>query len=82
MVVLDWSNFLKKMPDDVARPVLYIQVSKKLPEYDTDNLLRVDCRLDVDDVFGGDTVTAETIIEIVRELEMTVTQKVAQRRAN
>lgn len=81
MIVLDWSNVLAKMPSDVARPILYISVAKKLPEYETNNLLRVDCRLDVDDTFGGDNVTAEVIVDIIRELEETVTKKVAQRRA-
>jgi hypothetical protein len=79
-IVLDWSNELGQMPDEVAKPILHIRVVKRLPEYTERNVLYVDARLDIEDIFGGDNMTAESIRDIVNELSEKVEQQVALRR--
>jgi hypothetical protein len=79
-VVLDWSNELGQMPSEVAKPVLHVRVIKRLPEYTERNVLFVDVRLDIEDIFGGDNMTAESIRDIVQELQEKVEQQVALRK--
>ena len=79
-IVLDWKNQLGQVPTEVGKPMLHIRVRKILREYSTNNILTVDSRLDVDDVFGNDEVTAEVIVDLVQELRNTVAEQVAVRR--
>lgn len=80
LIVLDWTNQLQGMPDDASKPVMYIKVMKKLPEYETRNVLTVDARLDVDDVFGNDEITAGVLVDLVEELRLKVLEQVELRR--
>lgn len=79
-VVLDWSNNLGLMPEETAKPVMHVRVVKRLPMFTERNVLYVDVRLDVDDVFGGDNMTAESIRDIVNELRDKVEQQVTLRK--
>lgn len=79
-LVLDWSNDLGTVPEEVGKPMLHIKIRKKLAEYSVNNVLTIDERLDVDDVFGNDEVTAEVIVELVQELRNKVAEQVALRR--
>lgn len=79
-IVLDWSNEMGLMPAEVAKPVLHVRVVKRLPEYRERNVLYVDDRFDIEDIFGGDNMTAEFILDLVKELEEKVNQQVALRK--
>lgn len=67
-VVLDWSNSFGLMPDDASKPILYVAVAKRFPQFAPPNTLTVYDKLDVDDLFGGDNITAESIRDIVNAL--------------
>lgn len=79
-VVLDWENETKSQPDDSHKPILVVQVHKLLPEYTERNHLTIEVTLDVEDIFGGDNMTAESILNIVHELRMKVDEQVAMRK--
>lgn len=64
-VVLDWSNVLNRQPDEVAKPVMIVQTVK----FVGDRNLEVEVRLDVDDVFGRDEITAEHLVDVVHSME-------------
>lgn len=69
-VVLDWTNELRLQPDEVAKPVLMIATVRRFPDLSPpDNVLTITVRLDVDDLFGNDEITAAAIHDIVREME-------------
>lgn len=68
VVVLDWSNTFRLMPDEVSKPILYVRVRKRFPGLSHPNVLTVDVRLDVEDIFGGDNMTADSIHHIITEL--------------
>ena len=68
------------MPDEIAKPVIHIRVRKRLTEYAERNVLTVDARLDVEDVFGSDEISAEIMADLVRELQEKVEQQMAMRR--
>lgn len=63
--VLDWSNVLQRQPDEAAKPVLIVQTVK----FVDDKNLEVEVRIDVDDVFGGDEIDADNLVDIVHQLE-------------
>lgn len=67
-VVLDWSNSFGLMPAEVAKPLLLVSVTKRFPQFEDKNILTVYDKLDVDDLFGGDNMTAESIRDIVNAL--------------
>lgn len=67
-VVLDWSNSFGLMPDEASKPLLLVAVTKRFPQLPPPNVLTVHDRLDVDDLFGGDNMTAESIRDIVNAL--------------
>ena len=79
-LVLDWSNEMGGLPIDVSKPILYVRVIKKLPQFERRNVLTIDERLDVEDVFGNDTMTADYIRDLVHELEEKIDQQVTQRK--
>jgi len=81
LILLDWSNSYDLMPAEVAIPLIHIRVMKKMPEYTDRNLLTVDARLDVEDVFGHDEVTAEIIADLVQELQTKVREQIEFRRS-
>lgn len=79
-VVVDWSNALGQLPPDAVIPVLHVRVVKRLREYTERNVLYVDARLDIEDIFGGDNITAESIRDIVNELREKVEEQVQLRK--
>lgn len=79
MIVLDWSNELGAVPNEASKPIMHVKVMKKLPQYTTRNVLTVDARLDVDDVFGNDEVTASVLVDLVQELKEKVNEQLALR---
>lgn len=81
LIVLDWSDELRLLPEGApVKPMIHVKVRKRLPEFESSNVLNVECRLDVDDLFGNDEMTGDTILNIVNELKETVATKVAERR--
>jgi hypothetical protein len=64
VVVLDWDNSLREQPDEAAKPVLRVQTGKTVGE----RTLIVTVRLDVEDVFGNDTMVAEDFLRIVQQM--------------
>ena len=67
-VVLDWSNELGQMPAEVAKPVIYMELTRWFPERGEGVSLTVQGRIDVDDVFGSDVLTRGLIEDLVNEL--------------
>ena len=65
IIVLDWSNATGRQPEEVAKPVVFITTLKKVDK----RTLTVEVRLDVEDTFGRDTVTAEDFLTIIRSME-------------
>lgn len=65
IVVLDWSNVTNRQPQEVAKPVVFISALKRVH----DKTLTVEVRLDVDDTFGRDQITAEDFLVIIKSLE-------------
>lgn len=80
LIVVDWDNTLGLLPADAVKPIMHIRVMKRLPQYSRGNLLTVDDRIDIDDVFGGDAMTAELIADVVHELNLKVDQEIDRRR--
>lgn len=68
LVVLDWSNSFGLMPDDAAKPLLLVAVRKRFPSMPPPNVLTIIDKFDVEDIFGGDNMTAESIRDIVNAL--------------
>ena len=76
-VVLDWTGRIAFVDGngqsqdgpvlDSAAPVMYLQVIKAMPQ--RGGTLTVEHRLDVDDVFGGTTVTGTDLQELVLQLK-------------
>lgn len=68
-VTLDWTNSLKLQPDEASIPVVIIRASKRVPAIvSPDNLCTVEVRLDVEDLFGNDNITASILMDIVQSM--------------
>lgn len=67
-VVLDWSNELGQMPSEVAKPIIYMELTRWFPEKGEGVHLTVQGRIDVDDVLGQDVLTRSLIEDLVNEL--------------
>ena len=72
-IVLDWSNVMGEQPDEVAKPVVFIETTKRV----ADKVLTVKVRLDVEDTFGRDTLMADDFIMIIRQMEDKTNDEVA-----
>jgi hypothetical protein len=72
-IVLDWSNVMGEQPDEVAKPVVYIETTKHVE----DKVLTVKVRLDVEDTFGRDTIMADDFLMIIRQMEDKTNDEVA-----
>ena len=71
-VVLDWSNETGQLPDgSVVRPILYLQVQKR---WQDGKYLRVDSRIDVDEVFSS---SLELNRDLLTSLVVETLEKVA-----
>jgi len=81
-VVLDWENVMKRLPEEASYPVLYVQVHKLFPGLDGQNHLTVEERFDVDDVFGNDSMTAETVVLTVEAIRDKMVHESRRRLAN
>lgn len=69
-IVLDWSNETGQLPVGAPIiPVLYVQAVRDVPGK---GQLRVENKYDVDDIFGGDTITPTILVDLCHDLEETV----------
>jgi hypothetical protein len=69
LVVLDWSNGLGLQPPEVAKPTMFMSVSRWFPEQGKHGLwLRVESRIDIDSVFGQDAMTRSILEDLIAEL--------------
>lgn len=69
-VYLDWSDVLDLQPEGApVIPVLIAQVVKSFPGR---GALRTEYRLDVDDAFGKDQMTADILLDMVRGLQESI----------
>ena len=75
-VVLDWSNVMGEQPDEVAKPVVYVNTMKRVGE----RILTVRVRLDVEDTFGRDTLIADDFVTIVSSMEKKMNEYIEQSR--
>lgn len=73
-VFIDWENVTQQQPDSVARPVLYLQVVKAVPQ--KGGTFTAENRFDVDDLFGADNVTPTMLVDIIHDFEEAVTKAV------
>lgn len=79
-VVLDWENVLGRQPDEVAIPVIIAQVSKRVTSVTSpNNVLTIEVRLDVEDLFGNDAITANHLVDIVQGMREKMDSSIAQR---
>ena len=72
-IVLDWSNVMGEQPDEIAKPIVFIDTVKHVGE----KSLTVRVRLDVEDTFGRDTMMAEDFIMIIQSMEEKTNSEVA-----
>lgn len=79
IIVLDWENKTGRLPQEIARPILYVQVHKVFPDYENHNHLTVESRVEVDEVFGDDAVTANIILDLAHELQEKVEDSTKRR---
>jgi hypothetical protein len=78
IIFLDWSNQLDLQPDAAAIPVVVVRTTKWFPEWNQS--LTVEVRLDVEDLFGNDNVTANALFDIVQSIESSFIETVERRR--
>lgn len=76
-LVLDWSNETGQLPADAVKPILYVQAVRDVPGK---GQLRVEQKYDVDDIFGGDTMTPTILVDLCHELEEAVERAVREKR--
>lgn len=67
VVIVDWSNQLGLQPEEVAKPVLLVRTAKLFP--DINKTLTVEVRLDIEDTFGHDEMTADILLGIIQQME-------------
>lgn len=77
-VVLDWEDVTGQLPSEAARPILYLQVVKAVPEIG--QTVRIETRYDVDDIFSADSMTPTIIVDLIRGMEEAVEREVARRK--
>ncbi len=77
IIILDWSNQLDLQPDATAIPVVVIRTIKHFPDWGQS--LTVEVRLDVEDLFGRDEVTAAELVDTVHAIEAKFLATVEQR---
>lgn len=81
LVVLDWNNALGLQPDEAAKPVIIIRAAKVVSDVvGANNLLTIEVRLDVDDLFGKDQIQAEDFLDIVQQMEAKMMATISQRK--
>ncbi len=68
IIIVDWANQLGLQPDEVAIPVMVVRTSKTVPEA-ANKTLTVEVRLDIEDTFGHDEMTANILLDIVQQME-------------
>ncbi len=78
IIILDWSNQLDLQPDAVAIPVVVVRTIKFFPEFDQS--LTVEVRLDVEDLFGNDSITPGELLDTVHAIEAKFLAAVESRR--
>ena len=78
IIILDWTNQLDLQPEAVAIPVVVVRTIKHFPEWEQS--LTVEVRLDVEDLFGNDNVTAENLLDIAQSIESSFIEAVERRR--
>lgn len=75
-IVIDWQNSLLGEDDpELQYPVMLIAVDKYV---EGKGHLVVQSRLNIDNVFIGDTVSPETLVDIVEELRITTISKLEE----
>jgi len=79
LVILDWDNSWRVVPGDEKMPMMYVIVQKKFPDLPQPNVLLVDVKLDVNDVFSDEAVTATTIQSVVDELRVKVSEALTEK---
>lgn len=85
-VIIDWTGRIafvdgdgqsQDLPAlDKSLPVMYLQVIKSMPQYG--GSIVVEERLDIDDVFGGTTITGADLAGIVLSLKEAVIEQEAR----
>lgn len=82
IVILDWDNSLALQPEEVAIPVIIIRASGVVREVGDDQRLTVEIRLNVEDLFGRDEITAEEILDVVHQMEAKWFASIARAKEN
>lgn len=66
-VALDWSNELGLNPSGDTKPIVYVRVAKRT-FFDKKPVITTEVRLDVEDLFGTDSMTAENLLMVVQQI--------------
>jgi hypothetical protein len=65
VIEIDWTNETKDQPDEFAKPVMFMTLSRHFPGK---GWLNVQGRIDIDSVFGAGVLTRSLLEDLVNEL--------------
>jgi hypothetical protein len=82
IVIIDWQNKLGLQPKEVAKPVMIVRAAKVVPEFLTNNMVTVEIRLDIEDLFGNDEVTADNLLDAVQQMAKKMEETIQRRKEN
>jgi hypothetical protein len=80
IIILDWSNELALQPTEAVIPVVIIRTTKFVPE--VSQRLTVEVRLDVEDTFGRDDITAQNLLDIIQQMAAKMLDAIERARSN
>lgn len=86
VILLDWDGDLLwneadgPIPDDMRVPAIHIVVEKEYPQWKVNNRLRLDQRLDIEEMFGHDNATPDDLNEVVEGFKTQIAKQEARRR--
>lgn len=82
MVIVDWENQTGLQPEEVAKPVIIVRAAKVVPEFATNNMVTVEIRLDIENLFGSDEITAANLLDAIQQMAVKMEQTIARRKEN
>ncbi len=80
-VIIDWDDSFNRQPEGAAKPVMYVVAVKEIRAVEVNPFVRVEVRLDIEDLFGNDNITAENLVGLVSEMETSMNEAIAKRMA-
>lgn len=75
-----WDDSAGPMPPELKHPAIHVVVEKFYPEFKTNNRLRLDQRLDIEEMFGHDNATPDDLQEVVNGFREQIRKQEARRK--